>query len=133
MEDHIKEALDIVKAQAGVRPMTDEEITSMVKKLSKSILAISEGKENIAAGDEAIDPQKAIKEKSITCLVCGKAFKLITKRHLATHGLTVEEYLERFGYKKGTALVSKALRKARKRKMQEMKLWERKGVKKKKK
>jgi len=61
--------------------------------------------------------------------VCGKTFKLITAKHLATHGLTKEEYLEKYGYKKGTALVSKSLRKARKRKMQEMKLWERRGIK----
>ena len=132
MEEHLKQALDIVKAQAGVRAMTEEEITNMVRKLSASIYGISENREVAVAEDASIDPQKAIKEKSITCLVCGKAFKLITKKHLATHGLTVEEYLEKFGYKKGTALASKALRKSRKRKMQEMKLWERRGIKKKK-
>ena len=132
MESHLKEALDIVKAQAGFRAMAEEEIIAMVKKLSASIHAISENKELTVAEDVATDTQKAIKEKSITCLVCGKVFKLITKKHLATHGLTAEEYLEKFGYKKGTALVSRALRKERKRKMQEMKLWERRGLKKKK-
>ena len=132
MEEHLKEALEIVKAQASVRAMTEEEITNMVKKLSVSIQGICENSEVGVAEDVSADPQRAIKEKSITCLVCGKTFKLITKKHLATHGLTPEEYLEKFGYKKGTALVSRALRKARKRKMQEMKLWERRGIKKKK-
>jgi predicted transcriptional regulator len=128
MDEHLKEALGIVRAQAGHRAMTEEEITSMVKKLSASIQAICEGGDSAIATEPATDPKKAIKEKSVTCLVCGKVFKLITKRHLATHGLTPEEYLEKFGYKKGTALVSRALQKARKRKMQEMKLWERRGV-----
>jgi hypothetical protein len=32
MDDYLKEALEIVKAQASVRTMTEEEITSMVKK-----------------------------------------------------------------------------------------------------
>jgi predicted transcriptional regulator len=131
MEDYIKEALGIVKAQAGVRAMNEDEITDMVKKLSQSIHAISENREPIVAEDAPIDPHKVIREKSITCLVCGKSFKLITKRHLATHGLTVEEYLEKFGYKKGTSLVSKALRKVRMKKMQEMRLWERRGYEKK--
>ena len=131
MEDHLKEALDIVKAQASIRAMTEEEIANMVRKLSVSIQGICENREVAVAEDASVAPQKAIKEKSITCLVCGKVFKLITKKHLASHGLTAEEYLEKFGYKKGTALVSRALRKARKRKMQEMKLWERKGIKKK--
>jgi len=125
MEDYLKEALEIVKAQAGVRSMSEDEIVGMVKKISESIHAISENREATVAEDAAIAPHKVIREKSITCLVCGKEFKLITKRHLATHGLTVEEYLEKFGYKKGTALASKALRKSRKKKMQEMRLWER--------
>ena len=133
MEEHLKQALEIVKAQASIRTMTEEEITNMVKKLSASIHGICENKEIAVAEDAPIDPPKAIKEKSITCLVCGKTFKLITKKHLASHGLTKEEYLEKFGYKKGTALVSRALRKERKRKMQEMKLWERRDIKKKKK
>jgi predicted transcriptional regulator len=132
MEDYLKEALEIVKAQAGVRAMNEDEIAGMVKKLSQSIHAISENREVAVVEDATIDPHKAIREKSITCLVCGKEFKLITKRHLATHGLTVEEYLEKFGYKKGTALVSRALRKTRKRKMQEMRLWERRDFNKKK-
>ena len=32
MEDYLQEALEIVKAQASVRTMTEEEITSMVQK-----------------------------------------------------------------------------------------------------
>lgn len=34
MDDHLKEALDIVKAQASVRIMSEDEIISMVRRLS---------------------------------------------------------------------------------------------------
>ena len=129
MESYLKEALEIVKAQAGVRAMNEEEIASMVKKLSGSIRAISGNSEEPIEEPGVIDPKKAIKENSITCVICGKSFKLLTKRHLATHGLTVEEYRERYGYKKGTSLTSKALAKARRKKMQDMRLWERRGKK----
>ena len=128
METHLKEALEIVKAQASVRTMTEEEITTMVKKLSDGILAISEGSGGQDTGD-TIDPKKAIKEKHITCVICGRPFKLLTKKHLATHGLTVEEYREHCGYKKGMPLVCKALQRERRQKMQDMKLWERRGQK----
>lgn len=37
MDDCLKEALEIVKAQASVRNMTEEEISSMVRRLSESI------------------------------------------------------------------------------------------------
>ena len=129
MESYLKEALEIVKAQASVRTMTEEEITTMVRRLSESIRAISENSAVVVEEGESLDPKKAIKEKSITCVICGKSFKLLTKRHLATHGLTVEEYRERYGYKKGTSLTSKALAKARRKKMQDMRLWERRGKK----
>jgi predicted transcriptional regulator len=100
----------------------------MVKKLSEGILAISEGSGGQDTGD-TVDPKKAIKEKTITCVVCGRPFKLLTKKHLATHGLTVEEYREHCGYKKGMPLVCKALQRERRQKMQDMKLWERRGKK----
>ena len=125
MESHIKEALEIVKAQASVRAMTEEEIAVMLRKLSGSIRAICENSEAVVEEAGVIDPRKAIKERSITCVICGKAFKLLTKKHLALHGLTVEEYRERYGYKKGTPLTSKALQRVRRKKMQEMRLWER--------
>ncbi len=130
MEDYLKSALEIVKAQASVRNMTDEEITSMVRRLSDGIREISEGcspgEKTATAG---LDPKKAVKEKTITCLECGKTFKVITKKHLGSHGLTPEEYKEKHGLKKGSPLVCKALQRDRRKKMKEMRLWEKKAAK----
>jgi predicted transcriptional regulator len=124
MDDFLKEALEIVKAQASVRTMTEEEITSMVRKLSTGIRCVAGGEVSPAAGEPASDPKKAIREKSIVCLECGKTFKVITKKHLATHGLTPEEYKEKWGYPKGTPLVCKGLQRERRKKMKSMRLWE---------
>lgn len=127
MEAYLKEALEIVKAQASVRTMTEEEITVMVRKLSDSIRAISEHSGNIVEEGKKIDPKKAIKEKLIVCVICGKSFKLLTKKHLSSHDLTADEYREHCGYKKGTPLVCKSLQRERRKKMQHMRLWERRG------
>ena len=99
MDNHLKEALEIVKAQAGVRTMNEEEITSMLLKLTSSIRAINESLplEEVTESS-SIDPAKAIKEKNIICVECGRSFKLLTKKHLASHGLTPDEYRERCGY-----------------------------------
>ena len=134
MDDYLKEALDIVKAQASVRNMTEEEIISMVEKLSQGIATIAdEGSDSdLGAAKPVMDPKKAIREKSIVCLECGKSFKVITKRHLGTHDLTPAEYKEKYGYPKKTSLVCKSLARERRKKMSEMKLWERRGKKKKK-
>lgn len=128
MEDYLKSALEIVKAQASVRNMTDEEITSMIRRLAAGIRDIS-GEEPCGEAEQAEDrdPKKAVKEKSITCLECGKSFKVITKKHLASHGLTPEEYKAKHGYKKTMPLVCKSLQRDRRKKMKDMRLWEKRG------
>lgn len=126
MEDYLKEALEIVKAQASVRTMTDEEITSMLKNVAAGIQAAAEADsqptEPVAP---AVDPAKAIKESSVLCLECGKSFKVLTKKHLAAHGITPEEYRAKYGYKKGAPLAAKSLQRERRKKMKDMRLWER--------
>ena len=130
MEEYLQSALEIVKAQASARPMTEDEIISMVRSIANGIAAINAGQESSKTEDsatQAMDPKKAIKEASITCLECGKSFKVITKKHLAVHGLTPEEYKAKHGYKKTQALACKSLARERRAKMKDMKLWERKG------
>ena len=130
MEEYLKEALEIVKAQASVRTMTEDEITSMVRKLAQGIQSIAEGYGGgEAEAAVACDPQKAIREKTIICCECGKSFKIITKKHLASHDLTPVEYREKFGYKKNSPLVCKSLQRERRKKMKEMELWKKRGKK----
>lgn len=130
MESYIKEALEIVRAQAGVRTMTEEEITSMVRNLANGIQGMQGGLQGgempafAGAATPGGDPQQAIKEKSITCLEDGKAYKILTKKTLAKFGLTPDEYREKWGYQKNQPLVCKALQRERRKKMKDMKLWE---------
>ncbi|MGM0760716.1 MAG: MucR family transcriptional regulator [Thermodesulfobacteriota bacterium] len=129
MEEYVQQALDIVKAQASVRNMTEEEITSMVQRLSQQLKGIVEGNgdqvEEQKPQEPAVDPKKAIREKAVVCLECGRKFKVLSKKHLAQHGLTPEEYKEKWGFKKNQSLVTKELARQRKQKMQEMQLWKR--------
>ena len=127
MENYLKEALELVKAQASVRTMSEDEMTTMLKKLADGIRMLGENPSAFEEEEDvvSIDPKKAIKEKSITCVICGKAFKLLTKKHLAIHGFSAETYREHCGYKKGTPLVCKSLQRERRKKMKDMRLWER--------
>ena len=126
MDDFLKEALDIVKAQATVRTMTEEEILSMVRSLCNGIRSISETtvEDDDVAAVPTEDPKKAVREKSILCLESGKTFKVLTKRHLAKFGLTPDEYRAKWGYAKKMPLVCKELQRQRRKKMKEMRLWE---------
>lgn len=130
MESYLEDALGIVKAQAGVRHMTEEEIVSMVRTLAEGIKNATEGIVIEGEGEKGeipSDPSKAIRERSVQCLECGKKFKVLTKRHLALHGLTPKEYKAKHGYKKGTSLIAKGLARDRRNKMRELKLWEKRG------
>lgn len=126
MDEFLKEALELVKAQASVRPMSEDEIMAMVQKLSRDLRSIDEGEvvEEAVEADPS-EAKKAIKEKTISCMECGRAFKIITKKHLALHDLTPIEYREKWGYKRNTPLACKSLQRERRRNMQEMRLWER--------
>ncbi len=128
MDEYLKEALGVVRAQASIRTMTEEEIISMVEKLAKGIAAISSGTHE-PDDTRRVKVKKSIREKSIICLECGKSFKVLTKHHLVTHGLTPAEYKAKHGYSKKTSLVCKSLARERRKKMSEMKLWERRGKK----
>lgn len=129
MDDYLKEALEIVRAQAKVRVMTAPEIVTMVQNLTQGLKDIMQGGLPPVAAEDATgkprDPKKAIREKSIICMETGKSMKVITKRHLAKVGLTPEEYRAKWGYSKDLPLVCKELQRARRKKMQDMRLWER--------
>jgi len=61
MDEYIQSALEIVKAQASARPMTEDEIISMVKSVANGIAAVSTGQ--IATSDAdaaapAMDPKR---------------------------------------------------------------------------
>jgi predicted transcriptional regulator len=127
MEEYVKQALEIVKAQASVRNMTEDEISSMTRTVAEQVKSLMENEtsEEASGQQPPVDPKKAIKETSVVCLECGKKFKTLGKRHLATHGLTPQEYKEKWGYKKSQSLIAKKLSRDRKKKMQEMQLWKR--------
>ncbi len=130
MEEYLQKALEIAKAQASVRNMTEEEISSMVSTIAKTIKEVSEeaGQQQEQPQEQEqqeppVDPKKSVREKSVVCLECGKTFKVLSKTHLKTHGLSREEYKEKWGLPKNQALIAKSLARQRKKKMQEMQLW----------
>lgn len=129
MEDHLSLALEIVAAQAKVRTMTETEIGSLVDRLSTTIRGLDQAAPLAVAspaGSTAL-AKKAIRERTITCLESGVSYKMLTRRHLAKFGLTPDAYRIKWGYAKGTPLVCKALQRERRKKMREMRLWERRG------
>lgn len=124
MDEYTSAALELVKIKASQVSMEPEAITAMVKSIAQG-LREADGAALLpeASMPPAIEPSKAVKENSVVCLECGKSFKVLTKKHLAAHGLTPEEYRAKWGYRKGQALCAKALVRERRKKMKDMALW----------
>ncbi|HIV99920.1 MAG TPA: MucR family transcriptional regulator [Candidatus Desulfovibrio intestinipullorum] len=126
-QEIIQQALEIARAQAGVRPMTAAEVATYVAEVAQALESTMDSECGTAT--PAVDPKRSIGEAYVTCLECGKKFKVMTIRHLKTHGLTAKEYKAKWGLKKEVSLAAKGLVRMRRKKMQEMRLWERRGLK----
>ena len=134
MDEYLKQALEIAKAQAGVCPMTPEQFMAYAKDIADGLRGVAVAKalddyveSNSLPAVNAKAGMASIKENSVTCLVCGKSFKVLGKRHLATHGLSPKEYREKFGLRKRAPLICKSLARERREMMKGMRLWERKA------
>lgn len=126
--DYKQMAIDFMDKQASVRPMTPGEYAAGVAEAEEQFRKLYEPAEVVEDTNTlVVDPKTAIKDRSITCCVCGKSMRVITKSHLLSHGLTPESYRELCGYKKGTPLITKSLQRERRNKMSELRLWERDG------
>lgn len=126
MDELTIQAIEIVKIQASIREMTEEEINTMIDSVSKHIKKIinqSAEEFNTDSIVPPVDPKKAIREKSIVCLECGKSFKMITKKHLAKHNLAAEDYKKKWGYNKNISLSCKSLSRDRRKRIKNMEIW----------
>lgn len=61
---------------------------------------------------------------SLTCLECGKVFKIISARHLASHGLNAIEYKAKWGLKDKPSLLAKSVLRERRKRVKALKPWE---------
>jgi len=55
------------------------------------------------------DPGTSIQRNQVLCLECGKAFKLLSNRHLALHDLTPRAYKQKYGIRMTQALSARTL------------------------
>ena len=97
------EALNLAKDQLRHGKVHFSELEVVTKSIYEKLTALSAGPiidiqpEILPRLEEA----KHIKtKKGVVCALCGKEFKSLTKKHLQMHGMTREEYMERFGVSK---------------------------------
>ena len=122
----VEMAADIVQSQCGSSGMSTEEVSVSLQNVFKTlqdlqsveIQAAQEGtiepglKSKVPA---SLTPEKSLQKNKITCLECGQEFKMLSPKHLKSHGLSSREYRVKYGFSLRQPLCAKSLSDKRKK------------------
>ena len=107
--NNILNVIDVTSKTGTELPSSEAatEETNDKKKKEKVYIKIKDLKEMKGKKVSKPDAEAAIKDESITCLICNTEHKSLGKHLYDTHKVSSKDYIEFFGYEKGTHLMSK--------------------------
>jgi predicted transcriptional regulator len=121
----VEMAADIVKAQCTSTSMSAEDVSSSLQNTFNVLQALQANEVSAEAitvrGEQKegntveVAPEKSILRNKIICLECGQSFKLLSPKHLASHGLNGKDYRRKYGFPLKQPLCAKALSERRKK------------------
>ncbi len=106
----------LVAAQASRARQTPEQLAEGLETLYKTLTDLSQQEKQMASPAEGLEPQASIQHNQVVCLECGKAFQLLSTRHLDLHGLKHRTYKEKYKIPLTQSLSARTLS-ARRRKL----------------
>ncbi len=108
---------EIIQSQIGSKQMTTDEIKAALNDTFQALKALQDTEscgavevgtdEPIAA--PALDPKKSIQKNKVVCLECGQEFKMLSPKHLTSHGLDSKSYRKKYGFSARQPLCAKSL------------------------
>lgn len=107
--------VEIIQGQTSKKQMTTEEIANALKDTFQALKSLQDSE--VSSGIEPdtletnkfIDPKKSIQRNKVVCLECGQEFKMLSGRHLASHGLDSKTYRKKYGFTARQPLCAKSL------------------------
>jgi predicted transcriptional regulator len=120
----IEIASEIVQTQVSLTSMTAADIAASLRQVFSTLQELEKAETagiNIevtqAAAEEVaatkLTPENSIQNDKVICLECGKEMKVLTSKHLVSHGMNQKEYRKKYGFAMRTPLAAKSLTKAR--------------------
>ncbi|MBU0728378.1 MAG: MucR family transcriptional regulator [Proteobacteria bacterium] len=121
----VEMAAELVQSQCASKGMTTEEITFALQNTFKALQGLqanevgqqgTEGTISMESGiGTTLSPEKSIQKNKIVCLECGQEFRMLSPKHLKSHGLSGKEYRVKWGFSLRQPLCAKALSERRKK------------------
>ena len=105
---------EIIQSQISSKEMSTEEIKEALSGTFQTLKSLQEiettGTEPVIEdAGPVMDPKKSIQKNKIICLECGQEFKMLSPKHLRSHGLTAKEYRKKYGFSARQPLCAKSL------------------------
>ena len=89
---------EIVQSQTSAKQMTTEEVKTALKDTFQALKSLQAAEvtnpveSDSAESAQVLDPKKSIQKNKVVCLECGQEFKMLSGKHLASHGLDSKAY-----------------------------------------
>lgn len=105
---------EIIQSQISSTEMTTDEVKEALKdtfQTLKSLQDIETVGTEIPAEESGpvMEPKKSIQKNKVVCLECGQEFKMLSPKHLKSHGLNAKEYRKKYGFSARQPLCAKSL------------------------
>lgn len=120
----VEMAAAIVQSQSSSKAMTTDEVTVALQTTFKALQSLQADEvrgageggpgDGTGAGPD-ISPDKSIQKNKIVCLECGQEFRMLSPKHLKSHGLSGREYRTKHGFSLRQPLCAKSLSERRKK------------------
>jgi len=123
----VEMAAAIVQSQSSSKGMTTDEVTFALQSTYKALqeLQSDETKLSLVTTEggvaesgfsvSGLTAEKSIQKNKIVCLECGQEFRMLSPKHLKSHGLTGREYRTKHGFSLRQPLCAKSLSDRRKK------------------
>lgn len=105
---------EIIQSQIGSKQMTTDEIKAALNDTFQALKTLQDAEAGTVEVEESaaaptLDPKKSIQRNKVVCLECGQEFKMLSPKHLKSHGLTGKEYRKKYGFSARQPLCAKSL------------------------
>ena len=125
----IELSAEIIAAQARNQTMSPDDMSQGLRTVFQTLQELHQAHEVAASSDSDTSnnlaylrqhPLESIQRHQVICLESGKAYKLLSNRHLALYNMTPREYKKKWGIPQTTPLSARTLTQRRRKLAKEL-------------